>query len=474
MSKRKADRNRNRDRDEDGGDDREKKRKEFDPSRAIYLGNVQPATATYFDICSVANEHGAIEMVKIMPQKGCAFLNFVEESAARSFFEACHKDPPRIGDQTLRVSFAKTSEMPDDLRKQIDGGASRNLFVGNVTDLVNEDMLMQLFSRFGPFENISIIRQKGIAFVNLTSIRNALAAKSALDGAELGGKRIKVNFAKEKVGLKPGSVRRPTRPFMAVGEAAQGPSAGYYAPVAPLGPPPQFFPSQGPEFEPFVNNPTSGPRGIYLGNVHADVTPHDLCKLANRFGALESVKIVEGKQCAFLNFIDPAAAQAFWTHAQQQPITFGANNLKVNWAKSGVLTGDILNAIRQGATRNLFVGNVEDHITEELLTATFKEFGELDSVVILRPKKIAFINMTSIHSSLNAREKLQGKQIGDPPVTLKINFAKEVTGKRGPRDQQGPPQGGPYGGPLRRPGASRDSLRELRDQLREQLREPLR
>jgi RNA recognition motif-containing protein len=197
------------------------------------------------------------------------------------------------------------------------------------------------------------------------------------------------------------------------------------------------------EFDPFGRGPASGPRGIYLGNVQADVTLRDLCKLANRFGALESVKIVEGKQCAFLNFIDPAAAHAFYMNAQQQPITVGQSTLKINWAKSGVLNADVVNAVRQGATRNLFVGNIEEHINEDLLRDAFKEFGEIDNIVILRPKKIAFVNLASIHAALTARERLQGKQIGDPPVALKINFAKEVS-RGGPSRPRGP---GGAGGP---------------------------
>jgi len=432
---------------------------------------------SYFDICTLANEHGAIETVKIMPQKGCAFLNFVEESAAKAFFDACQKEAPKIGEQTLKVSFAKTTDIAEDLKKQIEAGASRNLFVGNVSDMVSEDMLAQLFARFGPFENIIILRQKGIAFVNLTSVRNAIQAKGTMDGHDLAGKKIKVNFAKEKIGLKPSAVRRPARPFLATSDptprmgglgslplgaglgglggglglsglgVAPGPGLFSPAPFHALNQAPQFFPAQIPD--PFAHNP-SAPRGIYLGNVQADVTAHDLCKVANRFGALESVKIVEGKQCAFLNFVEPSAAHAFWASAQHQPITIGQNTLKVNWAKSGVLNPEVMNAIRQGATRNLFVGNIEDHISEETIREAFREHGEIDNIVILRPKKIAFVNLTSIHSALAARERLQGKQIGDPPVTLKINFAKEVSGggRKPPRLGAAP---GPASGMLRSP-----------------------
>jgi len=170
--------------------------------------------------------------------------------------------------------------------------------------------------------------------------------------------------------------------------------------------------------------------------------------LANRYGAVESVKIVKSKSSAFVNFIDPAAAAAFVAAAQQNPIQLANQPIRVNWAKSTPIHPEMLAQIRQGATRNLFVGNVEDHISEDNLREVFAPYGDLDSIVVLRPKKIAFVNFAALKSALKARDALQGQTIGDPPVQLKINFAKEIipgSRPRGPRrdrdrsQQQGTP-----------------------------------
>jgi len=258
---------------------------------------------------------------------------------------------------------------------------------------VDEDMLAQVFARFGPFENIIILRDKKCAFVNLTSLRNAVNAKKTLNDVDCGGRRLKLNYAKEKIGAKPGQVRRPVRPFLgpaasaeaAVRLAAINPTPAYHPPQQQQ----QFFQGQAPDME--AHAPTG--RGIYLGNIQEDITYHDLCTLANRFGQLESVKIVREKQCAFLNFIDPAAAHAFFMSAQSSPVRIKTHIIKINWAKSGILGGEVIAAVRQGGTRNLFVGNVEDHITDEVLREVFKNYGEFDTVVVLKDKKIAFVNL---------------------------------------------------------------------------------
>jgi len=348
-------------------------------------------------------------------------LNFVEDAPALAFYQASEEKPIQLGDSTLVVRWAKANPLKDDLEEKIKGGATRNLFIGNLSETANEDTLAQCFHRYGPIESIVILRPKAIAFVNLTSIRSAIAAKAALDNQELAGRRVKVNFAKEKIGVKrPTTQPRKSRTIEHTWGA-----------TAPIPVPPFFggspFPPPPPQLYPSALSTTTGSRAIFLGNIQDDVTYADLCKLANRYGSIESVKVVKAKNSAFINFIDPMAAAAFVSASQQHPIQLGGQPIRVNWAKSAPLHPELAVQIRQGATRNLFVGNVDDHISEDLIRELFSPFGDFDSVSLLRPKKIAFVNFASLKSALKAREALQGQSVGDPPVQLKINFAKEST-----------------------------------------------
>jgi len=423
--------------EEEDGD--KKQKNDLEPSRALYIGQINASASPhiYSDLCGIANEFGALEMVKVVPQKGCAFVNFLEDGPARAFYQAAEEKPVQLGDATLKIRWAKATPIKEELVEKIKAGATRNLFIGNLPEAANEDTLAHYFARYGPIESIVILRPKAIAFVNLTSIRSAIAAKQALDGTELAGRHIKVNFAKEKVGAKRPTTqpRQSSRPFPPEPWGGPPPPGHFYAPPGAYPSPP------GPQYPPRADYNTlpvsAASRAIFLGNVQDDVAFSDICKLANRFGAIESVKIVKAKSSAFINFIDPAAAAAFVASAQHNPITLADQPIRVNWAKSTPIHPEILAQVRQGATRNLFVGNVEEHISEDLIRDLFAPFGEFDSIVVLRPKKIAFVNFASLKSALKAKDALQGQSVGDPPVQLKINFAKEIHPGSRPR---GPPR----------------------------------
>ena len=84
------------------------------------------------------------------------------------------------------------------------------LFVGNLSWSLSEDELHDTFSQYGQIEECRIItdretgRSRGFGFVTFESADSAEEAMSALDGADLGGRPMKVNQAKERE-------RRPPR-----------------------------------------------------------------------------------------------------------------------------------------------------------------------------------------------------------------------------------------------------------------------
>jgi len=71
--------------EEEDGD--KKQKNDLEPSRALYIGQINASASPhiYSDLCGIANEFGALEMVKVVPQKGCAFVNFLEDGPARAF-----------------------------------------------------------------------------------------------------------------------------------------------------------------------------------------------------------------------------------------------------------------------------------------------------------------------------------------------------------------------------------------------------
>ena len=78
----------------------------------------------------------------------------------------------------------------------------RKLYVGNLSYSVTEQMLQSTFSQHGTVETLSLITDrdtgssKGFGFVEMRTDAEASAAISALNGADLDGRPMKVNEAK--------------------------------------------------------------------------------------------------------------------------------------------------------------------------------------------------------------------------------------------------------------------------------------
>jgi RNA recognition motif-containing protein len=81
-----------------------------------------------------------------------------------------------------------------------------NIYVGNLSNDLTEDQLKQAFTVYGEVKSVNIIKDKitgearGFGFVEMPSKEQAAAAIQELDGKDLGGRMLKVNEARERVG----------------------------------------------------------------------------------------------------------------------------------------------------------------------------------------------------------------------------------------------------------------------------------
>jgi RNA recognition motif-containing protein len=79
-----------------------------------------------------------------------------------------------------------------------------NIFVGNLSNDVQEEDLMNLFSEFGQVKEVKIIRDmfsqqtKGFGFVEMPGLSEAQKAIDGLNTKEVKGKKIVVNEARPK------------------------------------------------------------------------------------------------------------------------------------------------------------------------------------------------------------------------------------------------------------------------------------
>jgi RNA recognition motif-containing protein len=85
---------------------------------------------------------------------------------------------------------------------------SVNIYVGNLPFGVDNAELEDLFTEHGSVSSAQVImdretgRSRGFGFVEMEADDAARAAIEALDGAEVGGRRLKVNQARERQGRR--------------------------------------------------------------------------------------------------------------------------------------------------------------------------------------------------------------------------------------------------------------------------------
>lgn len=81
---------------------------------------------------------------------------------------------------------------------------SVQIYAGNLSYRMTEDSLRELFEQHGEVTSVKIIRDretgraKGFGFVEMSDKEKAENAIKKLDGAEVEGRNIKVNFARPR------------------------------------------------------------------------------------------------------------------------------------------------------------------------------------------------------------------------------------------------------------------------------------
>lgn len=102
-----------------------------------------------------------------------------------------------------------------------------NIYVGNVAAGVSEEQLRSLFGQHGTVKKVSIIKDKftgehrGFAFVEMSTMDEGNQAINALNGAEVGGQRLRINEARPRED-------RPRRPYNGGGSNGGGYQGGGY------------------------------------------------------------------------------------------------------------------------------------------------------------------------------------------------------------------------------------------------------
>ncbi|KAL2680803.1 hypothetical protein Neosp_008406 [[Neocosmospora] mangrovei] len=399
-------------------------------SRTVYLGNIPPDTSAEEILGHVRS--GQIESVRLLPDKNCAFISFLDASSATHFHSDAILKKLCIKGQDIKVGWGKPSQVPTSVALAVQqSGASRNVYLGNLPEEVSDEELREDLGKFGAIDTIKVVREKNIAFVHYLSIANAIKAVSQLPQEPKWQAPRRVYYGKDRcayvsktqqqnaaqyLGIAPGYAHMLTgadRDLISNALAQQSVAAAAVATTAGG-----------------INN--LGNRTIYLGNIHPETTIEEICNVV-RGGLLHHIRYIPDKHICFVTFIDPTAAASFYALSNLQGLMIHNRRLKIGWGKhSGALPPAIALAVSGGASRNVYIGNLDETWTEERLRQDFSEYGEIELVNTLREKSCAFVNFTNIANAIKAIEAIRGRE---EYKKFKVNFGKDRCGNP-PRQMQ--------------------------------------
>ncbi|KAM5445673.1 hypothetical protein MaudCBS49596_007319 [Microsporum audouinii] len=392
-------------------------------SRTVYLGNLPPETTSEEILGHVRS--GQIESVRLLPDKNCAFISFLDSSSATHFHSDAILKKLSIKGNDIKIGWGKPSQVPTSVALAVQqSGASRNVYLGNLHEDVTEEELREELGKFGPIDTVKLVKEKSIGFVHFLSISNAIKAVTQLPQEPNWQPPKRVYYGKDRcayvsktqqqnaaqyLGIAPGyahMLNSHDRDLISNALAQQSVAAAAVATTAGG-----------------VNN--LGNRTVYLGNIHPETTIEEICNVV-RGGLLHHIRYIPDKHICFVTFIDPTSAASFYALSNIQGLMIHNRRLKIGWGKhSGALPPAIALAVSGGASRNVYIGNLDETWTEERLRQDFSAYGEIELVNALREKSCAFVNFTNIANAIKAIEGMRGSE---DYKRFKINFGKDRCG----------------------------------------------
>ncbi|KAF7732146.1 hypothetical protein EC973_006401 [Apophysomyces ossiformis] len=177
------------------------------PTRSLWLGNIDPGLTVndldcYFAPC------GTIDSIRILPDRECAFVNFLILEDALRAKEYLNANGNRLGNAAVKVGFGKPEAGPQpslDMGTNVQG-PTRALWIGNIPTTTTPAALQSIFSAFGPIESARVLSNKNCGFVNFVVQDDAIRAKKALQNKEIMGPgtgTVRIGYAKVPVRSTP-------------------------------------------------------------------------------------------------------------------------------------------------------------------------------------------------------------------------------------------------------------------------------
>lgn len=288
--------------------------------RALYVGGLDPRV-TEDVLRQIFETTGHVQNVKIIPDKNAKGYNygFVEYDDPGSAERAMQTlNGRRVHQSEIKVNWAYQSNTSN----KEDTSNHFHIFVGDLSNEVNDDVLLQAFSAFGSVSEARVMwdmktgRSRGYGFVAFRERPDAEKALSSMDGEWLGSRAIRCNWANQK-----------GQPSIAQQQAMQ---AMGMSPSAPFGH--HHFPTHGIQsYDMVLNQTPQWQTTCYVGNLTPYTTQNDVVPLFQNFGYVIESRFQADRGFAFVKM--DTHENATWAICQLNGYNVNGRPLKCSWGK---------------------------------------------------------------------------------------------------------------------------------------------
>ncbi|KAL8651848.1 MAG: hypothetical protein Q9226_004521 [Calogaya cf. arnoldii] len=301
--------------------------------RALYVGGLDPRV-TEDVLRQIFETTGHVQNVKIIPDKNLGAVSEPSKGLNYGFVE--YDDPAaaeramatlngrRVHETEIKVNWAYQSNT----QSKEDTSNHYHIFVGDLSNEVNDEVLLQAFSAFGSVSEARVMwdmktgRSRGYGFVAFRDREQAEKALSNMDGEWLGSRAIRCNWANQK-----------GQPSISQQQAM---SAMGMTPTTPFGH--HHFPTHGIQsYDMVVQQTPQWQTTCYVGNLTPYTTQNDLVPLFQNFGFVLETRFQSDRGFAFVKMEShDCAAMAI---CQLNGYNVNGRPLKCSWGKDRPPTG---------------------------------------------------------------------------------------------------------------------------------------
>ncbi|KAL2202061.1 hypothetical protein CC79DRAFT_1280516 [Sarocladium strictum] len=288
--------------------------------RALYVGGLDQRV-TEDVLRQIFETTGHVQSVKIIPDKNAkgfnyGFVEYDDPGAAERAMQTL--SGRRVHQSEIRVNWAYQSNTST----KEDTSSHFHIFVGDLSNEVNDEILTQAFSAFGSVSEARVMwdmktgRSRGYGFVAFRDRPEAEKALSSMDGEWLGSRAIRCNWANQK-----------GQPSIAQQQAMQ---AMGMTPTTPFGH--HQFPANGmASYDVILAQTPSWQTTCYVGNLTPYTAPTDVVPLFQNFGFVVESRFQSDRGFAFIKMdTHENAAMAI---CQMNGYNVNGRPLKCSWGK---------------------------------------------------------------------------------------------------------------------------------------------